>query len=229
MESAKEVDNGKLDPLARILGGRKPEKAPATEEKAPSAEASNGAAANAEDAVMNGAGGENPLEAIRKAVFGDRIDALSEQLRRLESDVREQNDQTKKHVADGFSAFEKFVKRELKTTVDRMNEEAAERMRQIDATKEKLEKQVREAEERMTKMEKEMKRVETAAADELSRRADALTRQIEDTGRRVYERVRHELDDVESSAANRFALGDVLKEMGDRLAKEKAKAKVVEA
>jgi hypothetical protein len=227
MEFSKKPKGRSLDPLAKILGNRKPEKEPVSDNGTAKAEnRANGTHTSPPEMPPVQAAptsAADPLEAIRNAVFGDTIEGLGGKFDSLESEVHRNEEEMKKHVADGFSAYEKFMRRELKTTVDRINEDAAERQRQFEKAQETMEKQVREAEERVVKLEKELREANTKTNDELVRRADSLNKQIEDTGRRVYERAHTEISDLESSVASRSALREMFRDLGEKLSSENPK------
>lgn len=232
MEFSKNSERG-IDPLAKILGSAHAEKKAAGRDKGTK---SSGKARQivtvpprpAEESAPHEAsksGGEDPLEAIRKAVFGDRIEGLAHEVNRIESELIAHRDEMKKHVAEGFSSFEKFLRREISSSAEKINSDVAEKTREMKETKESVERIIRETEERMLKLEKEVKGAQDAAAEELSQRSASLAKQIEETGRRVYERVSNELSDMDSKLTDRFALGDALREMGDRLSRETTKAR----
>ncbi|MEM9478081.1 MAG: hypothetical protein AAGA58_00310 [Verrucomicrobiota bacterium] len=232
MEFSKNSERS-IDPLAKILGSAHAENKAAGRD---SKTAGSGGKAPqivsipprpAEDSFADAVGqngSEDPLEAIRKAVFGDRIEGLSHEVNRIESELIEHRDEIKKHVAEGFSSFEKFLRREMTSASEKINSDVAEKVREMKETKESVERKIRETEERMLKVEKETKAAQDAAAEELSQRSASLAKQIEETGRRVYERVSNELADMDSKLTDRFTLGDVLREMGDRLSRDQAKA-----
>ena len=227
MEISKKTGGRSLDPLTKILGNRNPEKeSVGNSGLAPVESGENGihrSPTKLSPGEAASAAASDPLEAIRSAVFGDTIEGLGGKFDRLEVEVNRNEEKMKKHVEDGFSSFEKFMGRELKTTMDRINEDAAERQRQFEKAQETMEKQVREAEDRVVELEKELREANTKTNDELVRRADSLTKQIEDTGRRFYERTHAEISDVEAAAATRSDLCEIFREMGERFSSEELK------
>ena len=160
---------------------------------------------------------EQTLQSLRQSLYGDQLDVFGKRLDEVEGRLEKRLNELSQRVSDSFAAFEKYVRRELKSHVARLDTETEARDKHFQDTKEWMEKMEKETDSRVSMIEKEVRAIDENCRNDLSRKM----RELQDSLQKTEMGMRSSLDktvaELEEKMAGRSQIGELLREMGERM------------
>ncbi len=157
------------------------------------------------------------LDVLREAIFADHIKRINQRIEDLDDKLEAKINDLGQRVSESFAAFEKHVRGELKSQVAKLEAETEDRQKDRRELKDRIEKLQGDVDGRIDKMGNELRSMEEASRRMVAQKTQELTDMLDTTKRDLSERVEDMVNNLEGNKADRTQIGDLLREMGERM------------